>query len=273
MPATWLSRLKQVWKDRPRRRTMIVTDVTRMEGTRVCVGGYLEDGRAVRPVVGRVGPDEAWLQQVPGGPVAPFAVVDLRIAGRPQGGHAPHTEDRLTPQRGHRVQRVLTERERIALLERTCTPAVRDIFGAEIHAEQAGGWGRYIRQGQGDRSLGTIRAAEIVDVVYRRYPDRGRWEYRLRFRDGAGEVYQLAVVDLAFRRQLDLLRGSGLAPEAAAAAMRDGLRDQRVYLRVGLARGWDKHPDRCYLQLTGVYGFGGGAVSGTEHVQERRSPS
>lgn len=259
MPESWLSRLIQVWKDRPRRRTMIVTDVTRMEGTRVCVGGYLEDGRAVRPVVSRVGPDEAWLQRAHGGPVAPFAVVELRISGKPKGSQAPHTEDRLTPQRGQRVQRVLTEREQIALLERTCSPAVRDIFGAEIHAEAAGAWGRYVRSGQGTRSLGTVTASEVEAVIYRRFADRGRWEYRLRFRDGSGEVYQLAVVDLAFRRQLDRLRDSGLTPEAAATAMLDGLRGQRVYLRVGLARGWDKHPERCYLQLTGVYGFGGDA--------------
>ena len=91
MPESWLSRLKQVWKDRPRRRTMIVTDVTRMEGTRICVGGYLEDGRSVRPVVGRSGPDEAWIHGAHGGQVAPFAVVDLRISGRPKGTYAPHT--------------------------------------------------------------------------------------------------------------------------------------------------------------------------------------
>lgn len=255
MPENWLSRLKQVWKDRPRRRTLIVTDVTRMEGTRVCVGGYLEDGGAVRPVVGRSGPDEAWLQQAHGGAVAPFAVVALRISGKPKGSHAPHTEDRLTPARGQRVLRLLTEHERIELLERTCAASVRAIFGAEIHAEPTGSWGRFVLHGQGERSLGTIRTNEIEDVIYRHYPDRGRWDYRLRFRDATGDMYQLAVVDLAFRRQLDLLRDSGLAPEAAATAMRDGLREQRVYLRVGLARGWDKHPDRCYLQLTGVYGF------------------
>jgi hypothetical protein len=26
-----------------------------------------------------------------------------------------------------------------------------------------------------------------------------------------------------------------------------------VALRIGLARGWERHPDRCYLQITGVY--------------------
>jgi len=255
MPESWLSRLKQVWKDRPRRRTMIVTDVTRMEGARVCVGGYLDDGGAVRPMVGRSAPDEAWLQRAQGGPVSPFSVVSLHISGRPKGSHAPHTEDRLTPQQGQRVQRLLTEQERIELLERTCSSSVRAIFDAELHAEPAGSWGRYVLQGQGKRSLGTIRAAAIEDVIYRHYSERGRWDFRSRFHDAVGEVYQLAVVDLAFRKQLDLLRACGMAPEAAAAAMRDGLREQQVYLRVGLARGWDKHPDRCYLQLTGVYGF------------------
>lgn len=262
MPESWLSRLKQVWKDEPRGRTMIVTDVTRMDGTRmdgtrVCVGGYLEDGRAVRPMVGRSGPDEAWLQRAQDGPVLPFSVVNFHIAGRPRGSHAPHTEDRLTPNQGQCVQRLLAEQERIALLERTCSGSVPAIFDAELHAEPAGSWGRYVLQGQGKRSLGTIRAAEIEDVIYRHYPERGRWDYRMRFRDAEDEVYQLALVDLDFRRQLDLLRSGGIAPEAAAAAMCDGLREQQVYLRVGLTRGWDKHPDRCYLQLTGVYGFSG----------------
>jgi putative nucleic acid modification protein with dual OB domain len=255
MPNSVWSRLNQVWKDRPRRRTMIVTDVTRMEGTRVCVGGYLEDGCAVRPIVGRVGPDEVWLQRAHGGPVAPFSVVSLHIAGRPKGIHAPHTEDRLTPARGQRLQRMLTGQERIEILERTCSDSVHTIFEADLHSEPSGGWGRYVLQGHGERSLGTVKAAEIQDVIYRRPLDRGRWEFRLRFRDAAGEVYQLAVVDLAFRKQLDQLRANGLAPEVAANAMLDGLHGQRVYLRVGLARGWEKHPDRCYLQLTGVYGF------------------
>ncbi len=255
MADSLVARIRQAWKDRPRRRTMFVTDVTRMEGRRICVGGYLDDGGAVRPLVGRSGPDEAWLQQAHGGLVVPFAVVELRISGKPKGCHAPHTEDRLTPKRGHRVQRTLTVQERVDLLERTSLPSVRAIFGVTIHGDGPGNWGRYVLSGQGTRSLGTVRVAEIEDILYRHYPERNRWDYRLRFRDGTGEVYQLAVVDLAFRAQLDALRDSGMAPHAVAAAMRDGLRGQRVYLRVGLARGWAKHPDRCYLQLTGVYGF------------------
>ena len=44
MPGPGLKdRVLRAWKDRPRRHQMIVTDVTRMEGERVCVGGYLEE--------------------------------------------------------------------------------------------------------------------------------------------------------------------------------------------------------------------------------------
>jgi hypothetical protein len=28
-----------------------------------------------------------------------------------------------------------------------------------------------------------------------------------------------------------------------------------IYLRIGLSRGWQKYPDRCYLQVNGVFTF------------------
>jgi len=33
------------------------------------------------------------------------------------------------------------------------------------------------------------------------------------------------------------------------------LQATRVYLRIGLARHWKRFPDRCFLQITGVYSF------------------
>lgn len=256
MPATSLkARIVQFWKDRPRQRELIVTDITRMEGDRVCVGGYLEDGTAVRPVAGRGGPDEAWLRAPHGEPVTPFSVLALRVSWAPKPLLAPHTEDRAIPARGHRVLRVLTPSEQKALLERTLSPSVRAIFDANVHADAENQWGRYVESGEGARSLGTIRAPRLEGVSYRHYRERNRWDYRLRFVDEAGETFQLAVVDLAFRRRLDALRADGIAPDAAARAVLHALQKQQVYLRIGLARGWDRHPDRCYLQITGVYGF------------------
>lgn len=251
----WKDRLLRAWKDRPRRRQMVVTDITRMEGARVCVGGYLEDGAVVRPVAGRAGPDERWLRSARGGPIAPFSVVDVRIGRAPKRLTAPHTEDRAIPADGHRVVRVLSGEERRALLDRSLSPAVRAIFGAEVHADANGQWGRYVRAGGGQRSLGTIQAVRVRALRYQHYPERGRWDYRLRFVDTSGEEFQLAVVDLDFRRRLDALRDGGISPDRVATTTLTALQAQTVYLRIGLARGWEKHPDRCYLQITGVYGF------------------
>lgn len=33
------------------------------------------------------------------------------------------------------------------------------------------------------------------------------------------------------------------------------LQAREVFLHIGLARGWKEHPDRCYLQITGIYTF------------------
>lgn len=260
MPVTGLwVRLRQAWKDRPRRRQMVVTDITRMEGDRVCVGGYLDDGVAVRPVAGRAGPNERWLRSARDAPVVPFAVVELRVNRAPKDLRAPHTEDRSISPNGHRVLRTLNPVEQRDLLARFASPSVRAIFGAEVYADSGGQWGRFVRVGEGQRSLGTIPVDHLHAVRYHHYPDRGRWDYRLRFTDGTGEVFQLAVVDLAFRQGLDALRDSGLAPDVAAATTLAALQRQTVYLRIGLARGWDRHPDRCYLQITGVYGFESGS--------------
>ena len=94
MPVVGLkARIHQAWKDRPRRRQMVVTDVTRMDGDRVCVGGYLDDGTAVRPVACRAGPNERWLSPSRDR-VAPFAVLELQV------NRAPKSPPRRTPRIG-----------------------------------------------------------------------------------------------------------------------------------------------------------------------------
>jgi hypothetical protein len=233
---------------------MVVTDVTRMQGDRICVGGYLEDGMSIRPVCERIGPTEAWLRPSRDERVVPFAVICLTV-GPPPDLIPPHTEDRVVPATGHRVIETLPQADASALLEWSTSSMVRDIFGADMHADANGPWGRFVHSGEGMRSLGTIQAARILAVRYQYSPDRGRWDYRLRFLDAARDQYQLAIVDLGFRRRLDVMRGDGLAPDRISATTLAALQRQTVYLRIGLARGWERHPDRCYLQITGVYGF------------------
>ena len=78
------------------RQRMIVTDLTRMQGARICVGGYLEDGTPIRPVCGQSGPTEAWPRPTPDQRVVPFSLVELEV-GAPVQLVPPHTEDRLVP--------------------------------------------------------------------------------------------------------------------------------------------------------------------------------
>ena len=240
------------------RQRMVVTDITRMQEDRVCIGGYLEDGTSIRPVCERSGPTEAWLQPSPNEHVAPFSLVELDVGDPPVHIVLPHTEDRIVPSTGHHVVQVLPEDDRLRWLERSRSASIREIFGAEVHSapEPDQPWGRYVKYGEGARSLGTIRAESVLAVPYRIPSDGGRRDYRLSFTDGRGEEYQLAVVDLAFRHRLDALHDGGLSQGPIAARTLGELRRQVVYVRIGLARRWTKRfPDRCYLQVTGVYGF------------------
>ncbi len=240
------------------KRTMVVTDVTRMAAPRVCVAGFFsDDGRAVRPVMpykSRKDITEEFLWKDDLLIVRPFAEVRLDFK-RPV-SDPPHTEDwEIDTQAGPELVRFLPPEERRTFLQSHLDPTVESIFGAPIQKD------RYICQGEGERSLGTIRAEGVSEVTYgqRQYEDEeAKWEYRIQFSDGSGREFDLAVTDLTFRAACDYLRDrkewdlgriSGWMTEFLGSAGRE------VYLRIGLARGWEKHPDRCYLQVTGVYSF------------------
>ncbi|MBC7263779.1 MAG: hypothetical protein H5T64_05395 [Chloroflexi bacterium] len=50
-------------------------------------------------------------------------------------------------------------------------------------------------------------------------------------------------------------REQGQKPEEIRAEIKRQLHSATVFLRIGLARGWEKFPNRCYLQITGVHTF------------------
>lgn len=240
------------------KRAMIVTDVTRMAAPRVCVAGFFsDDGTPVRPVVPYKSPKEITEEFLWKGDlliVRPFAEVRLSFT-RPI-SEPPHTEDweidtRVIPE----LVRILSPEERRLFLQGHLEPSVESIFGAPIQED------RYICKGEGERSLGTILAEYVSEVTYgqRSYQDEeAKWEYRIRFTDGSGREFSPAVTDLTFRAACDNLRDSkGWDLSRISEWMTEFLGSARreVYLRIGLARGWEKYPDRCYLQVTGVYSF------------------
>jgi hypothetical protein len=227
---------------------LVITDLTRMGGDRICLAGYTKDGRCIRPELPHGHFTESWLYRGSVAVVRPFAAIEFELE-RPN-TCPPHTEDWLV-RRGAAVARGQVEpQNRRAYLEGLLDADVASIFGAPIHND----YGRWVAAGGGTRSLGTVRV-RVWDVVHERKDDRRN--YRLVFTDSTGQRYKLAVTELAFRYFVDRARqaadGSGYT--AAEHVSRMLRATEVVYLRIGLARRWQKFPDRCYLQVNGIYTF------------------
>lgn len=230
------------------RKRLTITDLTRMKGDRVCIFGVDEEGNGVRPDIGSAGIREHHLLDKNGRRiVAPFAVVEFDLV-RPV-SKPPHTEDReMNPRHLPRLVRRLSVGEQKALLTNLLDRSVSDIFGAEIHVSQ------YVNEGEGRRSLGTVMASEVIDIKYS-LTKHERYDYRMKFSDATGEVYDLPITDLAFRDYCGGQRLQGHATDVISHELKCRLSESRVFVRVGLARPFAKMYNRCYLQVSGVYAF------------------
>lgn len=229
------------------KKQLVITDVTRMREGRVCVAGYDHDGHCVRPVLPPPGIHESSLY-CQGRPIVfPFAVVEYDLQNPVPA--PPHTEDwRYDPTSVSFIRR-LDEKEKRGVLDKSLCQDVAAIFQVPILSDV----GHYVMDGQGPRSLGTIRPGRILKAMYEQR--EGSWKYRLGFIDASDTTYWLTVTDLSWRYYNDFQRGAGHAADEISATLTKKLRSSQVYLRIGLARGWDKYPDRCFVQLTGIYTF------------------
>lgn len=228
--------------------TLLITDVTRMSGDRVCVAGVTEKGISVRPIFQYRHIAEGWLYDKGQVVIHPFSLVKFKLKkNRPD---PPRTEDWLLDSDHKQKVNTLRSEERIMMLKGISYPDIAEIFGAEIkHAP-----GSFIREGEGYRSLGTVEVI-VTDFFYGyKY---GKWDYRITFKDQSGTEYSLGVTDLSFRYYCDHLRETeGFSPDRIAENLKKRLMSDATFLRIGLARPtWDKHPHCCFLQITGVYTF------------------
>ncbi len=230
------------------KKPIVITEVTRMQEGRVCIAGYDQHGHCLRPVLPPPGIHESTLYAGPRPIIFPSAKVEFEFTQpTPQ---PPHTEDiRYEPASVRLIERQPEERWH-KMLQATVSPSVAAIFEQPILTD----FGYYILDGQGPRSLGTIKPVCITQVIHELSPEN-KWQYRLRFEDGAGAPFRLTVTDLAWRYFCDRQRTQGAAPAQIAANLLRILQTSEVYLRVGLARGWDKFPGRCFIQLTGIHTF------------------
>ena len=230
------------------KKRLVITDLTRMKGDRVCIFGIDENGNAMRPDIPPTGIRENYLLDKSGQHIIkPFAVIEFDFIcpmSKP-----PHTEDwEISAHHKPRLIRNLSEEECKTFLEKILDGSIRSIFGADIYNNQ------YINEGEGNRSLGTVKAKEILSVRYS-FKENERYDYRIRLLDAAGEIYDLPVTDLAFREYCNGQRLQGCATAVISAKLQRILSRSYVFIRVGLARPFARMYNRCYLQASSIYAF------------------
>jgi hypothetical protein len=226
---------------------LVITDLTRMQRGKVCIAGYDKAHTAIRPVLPPPGIPESLLC-LDGQPVIyPFALVEFDLLDPiPQ---PPHSEDVSFAAETIRLIRVVHSREEV--LRWSLYESVGTIFDQPIQR----GPGHYVLDCTGSRSLGTIQPQAILDVLYEPGEDEGVWSYRLAFIDNHDELYRLKITDLTWNYYCASLRGEDDDPAQIAARLTQVLCSGKVYLRIGLSRGWKKFPGRCYLQINAIYTF------------------
>ena len=228
------------------KKQIVITDLTRMYRGNVCIAGYDKDRIAVRPVLPPPGISESSLFYDDKPIIFPFAVVEFDFTqANPQ---PPHTEDYRYDPNSIRFIRIVLNRKTV--LEWSLFESVGAIFEQPIQS----GPGYYVLDCQGPRSLGTIQPIEITGFIYES-GEEDTWDYRLRFKDRQGDFYKLKITDLAWQYYCHSLLSHDRDRIKITSELTTILRSSITYLRIGLARGWKKFPDRCYLQITGIYTF------------------
>lgn len=232
---------------------LVVTDITYMTSSRICVACVNNQGESIRPKYRHrsIQPDWCFLdRQV----IQPFSRIQLDL--EEQDLNPPHTEDWYVRDSFLNVRGIIQPEHRKTFLRRILDNDVESIFGAEINHAETGGY--YIRSGEGYRSLGTIHIhnTQAFKHCFYDHDDHGQWDYRFTFQDDSGKFYRLKIVDLTFQCFVNYLR---IHDQCSCQQIEDRvnqfLKNSETYLRIGLARGWADHPETCYLQITGVYTF------------------
>jgi len=238
-------------------RELIITDVTRMSGDKVCVAGVDKKGNVVRPLLPYPHAIcEADLYDSDTVLIRPRAVLNMFVEPEPE-CELPHSEDHLWINTNQvELLRYANDDTWKIVLERTASPSVNEIFQTPLHKNKK------TTPGDGMRSLGTIRPTSIDKFGYYhlKLGETETDKYRLAFTDDAGTSFtDLPITDLSLRAYVDYLRVKGhLHPKKIRMMIEKKLAESEVWLRLGLTRPYQKSEiDRkwCYLQVTGIYTF------------------
>jgi hypothetical protein len=223
-----------------------ITDLTRMQHGNVCVAGYNTQHNPVR-LVQRSGISEEFLYEDGKAVIYPWAAIEVDLLRNTP--DPPHCEDyEFDPDSVRFDHRIKDDRKK-TILGWSLAPCVENVFDQPVQHNQ----GCYVLERHGTRSLGTVMAHAIKKVDYSDNDD-GAFGYRLVFKS-AEQWYSLKITDLTFTYYCHHLLASGREHAEVQDELTAMLRHRMVFVRIGLARHWKLHPDRCYLQINGIHTF------------------
>lgn len=215
----------------------MITDVTRMQGDKVCIAA-LDKGKAVRlhnPV-----PKEEWLRLIGG--LAPGDVVSLSWKS-PRRYQRPYLEDRdWNPESLSKVEHV-AEDELAQRLSDSAFLSIKDAFGQPCFHSENGNAAFAV--GKGARSLASVG----VDSV-RVYPHEEG--VRVDFADRRQEWSMVPLEDLAVRNhRAHCSACSTSLPTSLASEFEGG----PAILRVGVGRPFQSggYPPACWMQVNHIF--------------------
>ncbi len=231
------------------RKTIVITDVTQMpSGNEVCVVGIDTHGNSIRPVC-EGGFRKNYLFDRENDVIIrhkarvqfDFHEVDIR---------PPHIEDMGFNIASIRYKGLCTDTEWEDVLQASSFNAVEDIYEGFLEDR---GW---VIADANTRSIATLSNASITDVEL----TPGNIKPRISFVDSDGNAYYRPSSDLTlWDRCRSLVKRQDQTIDEVQEELLSLLQTaERIYLRLGLARPWEREEgedERCWLQITGLHTF------------------
>lgn len=232
------------------KKTLIITDVTKMSGNSVCIAGYDLTSKCIRPVLFRSQIKREHLFKNNSLIIYPGAKVNFEFIQKdPQ---PPHTEDYIFKEEFIEYEGKTTVKEWKEVLDCSAYHTFEELFPSLED--------RCVPPVAAGPSLGTLIPNDIPVVLCDDYnPQRPR--PRMDIIDGAGiSIKWIPINDLAFwslfKNAVSKAKGNC---NKATEILNKNLIEKKVYLRLGLTRPFAKpsEPDKkvCWLQVNGIHTF------------------
>lgn len=215
---------------------VIITDLTRMRGTNVCIAGLMES----RPIrLHDPAPTEGLLRQIGGLKPGDIVNVSWTASANPS---RPHVEDGKWDSQSITKTGTIRYSDFRDKLADMAYETLSEAFG-EIYLKGAGGNFAF-RPGVGARSLASIVAKNVE--VYLDFDEK----IRVAFEDSRGPWRKVALEDLIVRTHT-----CGSCNRNLVRTLQREFDTKSAVLRVGLSRPYapPSHPMACWVQVNGIY--------------------